>query len=98
MSAPDIVEELVDRFEFNLSDYKSGRYKEEQLRVEFVNPLFRALGWDVTNERGYSEAYKDVVHEATVRMKDGADNGRVKAPDYSFRVGGTRKFFVEVKL
>jgi type I restriction-modification system DNA methylase subunit len=97
MSAPDAVEELVERFEFNLRDYKSGRYNEEQLRVEFVNPLFESLGWDVTNRRGYAEAYKDVIHEARVQVDENGTNGQAKAPDYSFRIGGTRKFFVEVK-
>lgn len=97
MSVPSDVEELVERFEYNLEDYKSGRYNEEQLRVEFVNPLFEALGWDVTNRQGYAEAYKDVIHEARVQVDENGKNGRAKAPDYSFRIGGTRKFFVEVK-
>ncbi len=44
------------------------------------------------NEAGYAEAYKDVVHEDAVRV-----GGITKAPDYSFRIGGQRKFFVEAK-
>ena len=27
--------------------FLSGDYKEEQLRLEFLNPLFSALGWDI---------------------------------------------------
>jgi len=76
---PDRILELVERFENNLEAYKSPAYKEAQLRQEFLNPFFKALGWDVANERGYAEAYKDVVHEEALRM------GRAtKAPDYSF--------------
>jgi len=46
----------------------------------------------VDNEQGYAEAYKDVVHEDAIRV------GRViKAPDYCFRIGGARKFFLEAK-
>jgi predicted type IV restriction endonuclease len=92
MAAPDIVLELVERFAYNLADYKGGRYNETQVRQEFINPFFKALGWDVDNEQGYAEAYKDVVHEDAIKV------GRAtKAPDYSFRVGGTRKFFLEAK-
>lgn len=92
MSAPDKVNELIERFGRNLPAYKQGRYNETLARVEFINPLFRALGWDVDNERGYAEAYKDVVHEDAIKVAGGT-----KAPDYSFRIGGARKFFVEAK-
>jgi hypothetical protein len=30
----------------------SEKYNEAQLRQEFVNPLFRELGWDVDNRQG----------------------------------------------
>ena len=86
MPIPDKVLELVDRFDYNLTDYKSGKYNETQVRREFIDPLFKALGWDVDNVQGYAEAYKDVVHEDAIKVK-----GTTKAPDYSFRVGGNRK-------
>jgi len=57
-----------------------------------VNPFFKALGWDVDNEAGYAFAYRDVIHEDEVKV-----GGATKAPDYSFRIGGTRKFFLETK-
>ena len=53
---------------------------------------FKALGWDVDNLHGYAEAYKHVVHEDSIKI-----GGSIKAPDYSFRIGGVRKFFVETK-
>lgn len=46
MAAPREIAELVERFERNLEDYRSGRYKETQLRLEFIDPFFEALGWD----------------------------------------------------
>jgi hypothetical protein len=50
------------------------------------------LGWDVEDKQGYAEAYKDVIHEGAIKI------GRAtKAPDYCFRIGGERKFFVEAK-
>ena len=35
---------LVERFERNVDAYRNGRYNETQLRREFVDPLFCALG------------------------------------------------------
>ncbi|MDB4873806.1 MAG: eco57IR: type restriction enzyme Eco57I [Gemmatimonadetes bacterium] len=92
MPAPAAVLELVERFRRNREAYKDPTYNETQLRREFVDPLFEALGWDVNNRRGYAEAYKDVVHEDSIRIA-----GRPRSPDYSFRIGGVRKFFVETK-
>ena len=92
MPVPQIILDLVERFERNYDAYKSGSYNETQVRREFIDPFFEALGWDVNNSQGYAEAYKDVIHEDAVKV-----GGITKAPDYSFRIGGTRKFFVEAK-
>jgi len=92
MKAPQEIIDLVARFDQNLEAYQSGRYNETQIRREFIDPFFKALGWDVENTSGYAEAYKDVIHEDAIKI--GSAN---KAPDYSFRIGGTRKFFIEAK-
>ena len=92
MTAPDKIINLVERFDRNLEAYKQGKYNETQVRREFIDPFFKVLGWDVNNEKGYAEAYKDVVHEDAIKV-----GGATKAPDYSFRIGGVRKFFVEAK-
>jgi hypothetical protein len=90
--APPTVVDLVDRFAQHASAYRAGNYNETQIRREFIDPLFKALGWDVDNAQGYAEAYKDVIHEDAIKI-----GGATKAPDYCFRIGGTRKFFVEAK-
>jgi len=92
MPAPQEVSELIKRFERNCESYRSGEYNETQARREFIDPFFKALGWDIDNEQGYAEAYKDVVHEDAIKI-----GGATKAPDYAFRIGGARKFFVEAK-
>ena len=92
MSAPQGILDLVERFDSHLESYKSASYNETQVRREFLDPFFKALGWDVDNEQGYAEAYKDVVHEDAIKV-----GGTTKAPDYCFRIGGQRKFFVEAK-
>ena len=86
------VEGLVERFGRNLDVYKRPDYKEARVRVEFIDPFFEALGWDVRNVRGYAEQYKDVVHEDAIKVA-----GAPRAPDYCFRIGGVRKFFLEAK-
>ena len=92
MTAPKEILDLVERFERNREAYRSAQYNETQLRREFLDPFFCALGWDVDNKQGHAEAYKDVIHEDAIKI-----GGFTKAPDYSFRIGGTRKFFVEAK-
>ena len=46
-TAPDSVKRLVDRFYQDRKVFLSSDHKEEQLRSEFLNPLFTALGWDM---------------------------------------------------
>jgi len=92
MGAPKEIIDLVERFNRNIESYKSGHYNETQLRREFIDPLFEALGWDVNNKSGYAEAYKEVIHEDSIKVGTGT-----KAPDYCFRIGGMRKFFLEAK-
>ncbi|HEY0603072.1 MAG TPA: TaqI-like C-terminal specificity domain-containing protein [Herpetosiphonaceae bacterium] len=132
MPAPDFVIELIERFHQNAASYRSGRYNETQVRVEFINPLFEALGWDIQNKRGLPQDQRDVIHEDSIKVRTAQKleelplfqlldsnssasqaeaneptemiyteafraSGGTKAPDYGFRVGGERKFFLEAK-
>lgn len=92
MPAPEAIISLVRRFDEHVDAYKSGTYNETQLRRDFLDPFFEALGWDMHNKQGYAEGYRDVIHEDRLSIF-----GAVRAPDYGFRVGGQRKFFVEAK-
>jgi hypothetical protein len=83
---------LVERYARNRDHYRTSTYNEETCRAEFISPLFEALGWDIPNRAGYAEQYKDVIHEEGIKVGD-----FTKAPDYTFRVAGVRKFFVEAK-
>jgi hypothetical protein len=60
-SAPDSVKRLVDRFDQDRKVFLSSDYKEEQLRLEFLNPFFETLGWDVANKAGLAEVILDPV-------------------------------------
>jgi len=92
MSVPNEILRLLERFAQQRDAYQSSQYKETPIRVEFIDPFFQALGWDVRNAQGYAEAYKDVIHEDALKI-----GGATEAPDSCFRIGGVRKFFVECK-
>src|SRR5438445_4164 len=92
MGVPAEIRELTERFERNKDAYRSPQYNETQLRREFLDPFFKALGWDIDNEQGYAEPYKDVIHEDAIKVGEAT-----KAPDYCFRIGGVRKFFLSAK-
>ncbi|HBD95097.1 MAG: hypothetical protein A2015_02370 [Spirochaetes bacterium GWF1_31_7] len=83
---------LTTQFRDNIKQYKSTLYDEANTRVDFIDKMFELFDWDVRNNQGYSELYRDVVREDKVQIE-----GKQKAPDYSFRIGGVRKFFVEAK-
>lgn len=92
-TAYQIVKDLVDRFEEQIESYKKADYNETLARRDFIDPFFKALGWDMDNSQGYAEAYREVIHEDKIKV-----GGATKAPDYSFRLpGGKRLFFVEAK-
>ena len=82
--AKERVKKLVDKYIRILESGSIKRYKEEDTKAEFIEPLFEALGWDVRN----TENDDEVVREEKI------SKGRV---DYSFRINGIPKFFLEAK-
>lgn len=86
------IKELVEKFKSNYKQFHSSDYNETLTRQDFINPFFEYLGWDISNKQGYSQIYREVIHED--KLKIGKET---KAPDYSFRIGGNRVFFVEAK-
>ena len=84
MSAPDDLSKLIEKFDRD----KPG--SETELRIQFVDPLFEALGWDPRDR-------DQVRHETSVIIEE-AGLERKKKPDYSFHIGNARHFFVETKM
>ena len=82
MPAPQIVLNLLQRFFDFREQYRSGHYNEAQLRCEFLDPFFAALGWDMTNAQNYAPQYCEVIQEVSLTIE-----GQAKAPDYEFRIG-----------
>ena len=95
------VKILTEAFTAQYRYYKTPAYNEAQLRIDFLNPLLKAFGWDVDNIDGKSAFLRDVIQEEaiTVEEDDGSDGPILtkKNPDYTLRVGGERKLFVEAK-
>lgn len=52
LPAPQEIIELVDQFSRRINEYRSSLYNETELRNEFVNPFFAALGWDMKTGKG----------------------------------------------
>ncbi len=62
------ISELVERFNEQLISYKKSEYNETLTRRDFIDPFFKALGWDMDNSNGYAEAYREVIHEDKVKI------------------------------
>ena len=82
----------MERFRRRINEYRGSLYNETELRNEFVNPFFAALGWDMDNRQDLSSDLKEVKVEESIRVEES-----IKSPDYSFRLGRKLKFFVETK-
>lgn len=54
---------LVDKFDRDFPHFVNATYNEATLRNEFLDPFFRALGWDVGNIRGliHTEGEVDIL-------------------------------------
>jgi hypothetical protein len=79
---------LVAAFEKRLAEFRGPGYVEAQLRDDFLNPLFRALGWDLENRAGFIQREREVVIESRT------DVGRA---DYLFQISRAPRFVCEAK-
>ena len=86
------IKELCNRFDYHKEDYLKKTYKEAEVRKDFIDYFFKALGWDVDNTQGFSPVFREVKVEETIDV-----GGKSKNPDYTFQIGGQKIFFVEAK-
>ncbi|WP_407430896.1 Eco57I restriction-modification methylase domain-containing protein [Methanobrevibacter sp.] len=86
------IAELVAKFNNNKKFYISKEFKEEEAKIEFINPMFEALGWDIHNKQGHGPNFKEVIFEESLSI-----GKETKAPDYSFRLGGQLIYYLEAK-
>ena len=82
--AKEEIRLLVEKYQRIKDSGRINEFNEERTKKEFIEPLFEVLGWDVRNK--YSD--DEVIVEEKI------SKGRV---DYSFRINGIPKFFLEAK-
>lgn len=86
-----LVEQKVEDFSRNKETYLHKSFNETEARDRFIDPLFRALGWEF-DQTHLKRHLWDVHREYSQKEKSST-----KKPDYAFRVDGKLKFFVEAK-
>ncbi|WP_187264890.1 N-6 DNA methylase [Homoserinibacter sp. GY 40078] len=91
-SFPEELRARVSSYRERERDLRQPEYKEASTRIEFIDPLFTHLGWDVANAASLPERFKEVVVEPSTDVE-----GHKRAADYAMRVDGDSRFFVEAK-
>jgi adenine-specific DNA-methyltransferase len=89
------VSDLVSDFKANENHYLNPSYSEADVRNDFINKFFIALGWDVRHEIQKNPYEQEVRVEKAVQIAKAQ-----KRADYSFSITPnfrTVKFFVEAK-
>ena len=66
---------LVSKFEQDKNHYFPKGYPEAQVRIDFLNPFFDALGWDIENKAHKPPHDRDVIVELSPETRDVASRG-----------------------
>jgi type I restriction-modification system DNA methylase subunit len=75
------IRKLIEKYDRVAEEKRINQYNEEMTKKDFILPLFRALGWN-------TEDSSEVSAEEKISKK---------RADYSFRINGIPKFFLEAK-
>lgn len=89
--------ELIEYFRANADFFQQATYSEAQARKDFIDPLLKALGWDVDHEREHNPYEQEVKVERSLTI--GAARAQKRA-DYAFYLAPNfrdPRFFVEAK-
>ncbi len=79
--AKEKLRELIEKFKRELEEGKIKHFNEEQVKKDYIEPFFEYLNWNVR-------------HSDEVSVEEKISKGRV---DYSFKMDGISKFYVEAK-
>lgn len=88
------VSKLAARFQANEGRYLSPNYQEAEVRKDFIDKFFIALGWDVNHDEQTNPYEQEVKVEPTVSA------GGQRRADYAFHLAPNYRdvrFFVEAK-
>jgi len=89
------VKGLVAKFQQGEKHYLSQSYQEAEVRQDFLDDFFTALGWDVGHKIQHDPYEQEVKVERGVKV-----SGAQKRADYSFSIAPNfrdSKFFAEAK-
>src|SRR5687768_1886899 len=93
----DKVNDLVSKFRADFSFYTSPTYQEAEVRKDFIDKFFIALGWDVNHDHQHNPYEQEVKVERGQSQQLAAAQKRA---DYAFYAAPDFKdvrFFVEAK-
>ncbi|OXZ40161.1 Eco57I restriction-modification methylase domain-containing protein [Finegoldia magna] len=87
------LKELVNLFDKDFDEYKkkSSKFNEQMTRQQYIDEFLRLLGWDISNPSRLSFNEREVVAE------EYSHGNKKDRPDYTIRMNGISKFFVEAK-
>lgn len=88
----DTLLKLSVAFERDWTKHSKHKMSEADLRLQFLDPMFTSLGWDVGNRTLTPFHSREVVVEPPHTMQ-----GHSRRPDYIFKIGGIDKFVCEAK-
>jgi SAM-dependent methyltransferase len=88
--------DLVQGFSMHVKALKAPETKEASIRQTFIDPFWRALGWDVGDEAQRGPAEAEVIVENNVETAE-TTGLHTRAVDYLFRLNGFPRFVVEAK-
>ena len=83
---------LVVKFAKEFKAVTDSGYLEARLRDDYLNPLIRALGWDLENHAGLIQIKREIEIESRTDVA-----GRAKRADYLFRTDGIDRLICEAK-
>lgn len=96
-TAHNTVKQLIADFKAHEAHYRSPKYQEAEVRADFIDKLFTALGWDVAHDHQKNPYEQEVKVEKAQRQ---AQEKAQKRADYAFSLAPdykTVQFFVEAK-
>jgi len=88
------IKNLVKKYTDNRAYYLTSQYNESQVRIDFLDPFFELMGWDINNKEAKSTNEREVLLEEALKEDTYSST---KKPDYTFRLFSKRKFFLEAK-
>jgi len=77
------LRQALDEIRDRITRYQGRKLNEENTKATLIDPVLRALGWDL-------EDLEEVQHEFKIKRAD-------KPVDYAFLIGRTPRLFVEAK-